>query len=66
MKLHVLTIGPGGLLAPTEVAFAIRSWPLSLPTFRLSLFLLLRLLLLTQFGETPEAENLFPPIFLHN
>ena len=30
---------------------------------QLSLFFLLRLLLLTHFGETPEAENLFPPIF---
>ena len=29
-------------------------------------FLFLRLLLFTHFGETPEAENLFPPIFWHN
>ena len=26
----------------------------------------IRLLLFTHFGETPEAENLFPPIFWHN
>ena len=31
----------------------------------LSLFSL-RLLLKTHFGETPEAENVFPPIFWHN
>ena len=36
-----------------------------LSTF-LFLFLLLRLLLFTHFGETPMAENLFPPIFWHN
>ena len=30
-------IGPGGLRAPPEVAFAMRSWPLLLPTFTLLL-----------------------------
>ena len=30
------------------------------------LFLLLRLLLFTHFGESPVRENLFPPIFWHN
>ena len=39
-----------------------RSWPLFLPSFSLSLFSL-RLLLLTHFGDTPVCENLFPPIF---
>ena len=36
--------------------------------YQLSLFFLLflRLLLLTHFGETPKAENLFPPKFWHN
>ena len=29
-------------------------------------FFLLRLLLFTHFGETPVAENLFPPIFWQN
>ena len=28
-----LYFGPGGLHSPTEVAFAMRSWPLLLPTF---------------------------------
>ena len=31
-------IDPGGLRAPPDVAFAMRSWPLLLPTFSLSLF----------------------------
>ena len=44
------------LRAPPEVAFAMRSWPLLSPTFALSLslFLLLCVLLLTHFGETPH------------
>ena len=32
----------------------------------LVLFLFLRILLLTHFGESPEDEHLFPPIFWHN
>ena len=31
-----IDVGPGGLHAPPEVAFAMRSWPLLLPTFALS------------------------------
>ena len=57
-------LAQAALRAPAEVAFAMRSWPLLLPLF--SLFFLLRLLLLTHFGETPEAENLFPQIFWNN
>ena len=58
-------MGPGGLRAPAEVAFAMHSWPLLLPTFTLflSLSLHLRLLLLTHFVQTSEGENLFPPYF---
>ena len=54
-------IGPGGLRAPCI------AWPLLLPSFSLFyIFSLLRLLLLTHFGESPVCENLFPPIFWHN
>ena len=60
-----ITIGLDGLHAPHEVAFAMRSWPLLTLTIALLSFSL-RLLLLTHFGGTPEAENLFPPIFWHN
>ena len=43
-----LMIGPGGLRAPCI------AWPLLLPSFSLSFYLLfLRLLLLTHFGESP-------------
>ena len=55
----VRSFGPGGLRAPCV------AWPLLLPSFSLSLSLL-RLLLLTHFGESPVCENLFPPIFWHN
>ena len=41
-----------------------RSWPLLLPSS--FFFFFLRLLFLTHFGESPQAENLFPPIFWHN
>ena len=61
-----LLLAQVALRAPPEVAFAMRCWPLLLPSFSLSLslsFFFLRLLLLTHFGETPECENLFPPIF---
>ena len=51
--------GPGGLRAPCI------AWPLLLPSVSLSLSLL-RLLLLTHFGESTVCENLFPPIFWHN
>ena len=34
--------------------------------FSFFLLLFLRLLLFTQFGESPVRENLFPPIFWHN
>ena len=50
-------LAQAALHAPPEVAFAMRSWPLLLPTFALlilSLFLLFRLLLLTHFWETPN------------
>ena len=98
---------PRRLACATRLAFAMRSWPLFLPTFALSLslffcvfcfwpnsgklsgvfssfygqrsvtaawatpspwsiLLLFHLLLLTHFGETPEADNLFSPIFWHN
>ena len=64
-KMDVLA--QAALRAPPEVAFAMRSWPMLFPTFSLFFsFFLFRLLLLTHFGETPEAENLFPPIFWHN
>ena len=45
-----------------------QSWPLFSPTFffSLSFSFFLQLLLFTCFGETPVAENLFPPIFWHN
>ena len=61
-------LAQAALRAPPEVEFAMRSRPLLLPSFSLSLSLsfFLRLLLLTHFGETPEAENLFAPIFWHN
>ena len=46
------------------------AWPLLLPSFSLSLsphlLLFLRLLLLTQFGETPVCKIIFAPIFWHN
>ena len=35
--LKWLIVGPGGLSAPPDVAFAMRTWPLLLPTFGLSL-----------------------------
>ena len=67
---HSSTQTYSGILAQAalcgEVAFAMRSRPLLLPTFALSLFFSLCLLLLTHFGETPVCENLFPPIFWHN
>ena len=61
---HTKYVGPVGLRAPPEVAFAMRSWPLLLPT--VPFLFLLRLLLLTNFRETPEAEILFLPIFWLN
>ena len=58
---------PRRLVYATRGGVCMCSWPLLLPTFYLSFFLLLlRLLLLTQFGETPKAENLLPTIFWHN
>ena len=62
-------IGPGGFACATQGGVAMCSWPLFLPTFclsSLSIFFFLCLLLLTHFTETPEAENLFPPIFWYN
>ena len=64
-------IGPGGLRAPCmRHACAMHApcvaWPLLLPTFALSFFLCLCLLLLTHFGESPVCENLFLPIFWHD
>ena len=52
----LIKLAQAALCAPPEVAFAMPSWPLLLPTF--GLFFILRLLLLTHFGETPKAENL--------
>ena len=49
--------GPYGLRAPSLVADG--------HCFHI-LFLFLRFLLFTHFGETPVTENLFPPIFWHN
>ena len=64
-NLGLIYFGPGGFACTTRGGVAMRRWPLLLPTFGLS-FSLLRLLLLTHFGESPKAENLFPPIFWHN
>ena len=71
MFLHLLLfvytsriLAQGALRASPEVAFAMRSWTFLLPSFSLSFFffsLSLRLLLLTHFRESPEAEHLFPP-----
>ena len=57
-------LAQAALHAPPKVVFAMRSWPFLLPSFSLSLFL--RLLLLTNFRESPVCEDLFPPIFWHN
>ena len=51
-------LAQAALRAPPEVAFVMRSWPLLLPLF--SLFSPLPNLLLTHFGESPEAENQLP------
>ena len=59
-------LAQAALHAPPGVAFAMRSWPLLLPSFSLSLLFSLRLLLFTHFRESPVCENLFPPIFWHN
>ena len=60
-------LAQAALCAPPEVALQCVAGHCY---YQLSVFspslLLLRLLLLTHFGETPEAENLFPPIFWHN
>ena len=63
-----LTFGPGGFACATRAGVAMFSWPLLLPSFGLSFFsfFIFLLLLLTHFGETPETEYLFPPIFWHN
>ena len=42
------------------------AWPLFSPTFAPLSFSLLRLLLLTHFGESPMCEIIFHPIFWHN
>ena len=66
---YFFLFGPGGLRAPCVLACAMRSLAIVITivqSFSLSFFLSLHLLLLTHFGETPEAENLFPPIFWHN
>ena len=47
-------IGPGGLRAPPEVAFAMRSWPLLLPTFGLSFY---RLSFSISFAFDPLGGN---------
>ena len=62
-KSIIKYVGPGGLHGPPQVAFAMRSWPLLLPAFALSLFFLC-LLLLTRDREIPEAEILFRPNIL--
>ena len=77
----VLNFGPGVYMAIVNTDFLAQAacvrhacamrvpcvaWPLLLPTFALSLFFLfVRFLILTHFGETLEAENLFPSIFWH-
>ena len=60
-------VGPSGLRAPCVLACAMRNLAIVITIVQsFSLFLFLRLLLLTHFGESPVCENLFPPIFWHN
>ena len=59
------TFGPGGLRAPPVVAIVF-TYFFFFFFFLLLLSFFVRLLLLTHFGETPVAEDLLPPIFLHN
>ena len=58
-------LAQAALRTPPEVAFALRSWPLLLPTFALLSLSFSLSFTSFAFGETPEAENLFPPIFWH-
>ena len=60
---HKIKLTQAALHAPPEVAFAMCSWPLLLPTCSLSSLFLFSF---SVFGETPKAGNLFPPIFWHN
>ena len=61
-----LIFGPGGFVCATRGDVAMPSWPLLLPTFALSLSLFSPSFAFDPLGETPVAENLFPPIFWHN
>ena len=60
-------VGPGGLRAPCVLPCAMRSLAIVITNFRsFSLFYLLflfRLLLLTNFGETPVSEIILPQYF---
>ena len=65
--MSVCELAQAALCAPPEVALQFGAghcyYQLSVYILSFSLFLLfLRLLLLTHFGESPKAENLFPPI----
>ena len=63
----VLVLAQAALRAPPEVALqyvAGHCYFQILVSLSFSLFL--RILLFTHFSESPEAENLFPPIFWHN
>ena len=59
-------LAQAALRAPPEVAFAMRIVITIVQSFFFSISFSLHLLLLTHFGETPVAENLFPPIFWRN
>ena len=65
---NIELLAQAALRVPSEVEFAMLSWPVAIviTNFRSSSFFsFFRLLLLTDFGETPVCENLFPPIFCH-
>ena len=62
----LLFYGPGGFACATRGGVVMSSWLLLLPTFSLSFFLSLFFSLWTHFGESPQVENLFPPIYWHN
>ena len=63
--MHWSRMGAWKYLHETEIYYLVKQKVIT--NFRsFSLFsLLLHLLLLTHFGETPEDENLFPPIFFY-
>ena len=55
LSVSLSFLAQAALHVPPDVAFAMRSWPLLLPSFSLSLFFSFYVLLLTNFGEIPEA-----------